>query len=62
LLGAGERLLEQRDYEVVIPRARGVDPQLFESALREVSGGLRDRFHVVDDGYHALLPHLRVAA
>jgi lipid-A-disaccharide synthase len=62
LLGAGERLLEEHDYEVVIPRARSVDPRLFDNALAQVAADLRGSFHVVDDGYHTLLPHLRVAA
>ena len=61
MLGAAEQFLSENQYEAVIPRARGVDTELFASHLRGLDPSVRDRVHVVDDDYHGLLPHLRAA-
>jgi lipid-A-disaccharide synthase len=62
MLGAAALALEQGDYEVVIPRARGVARDLFAAAVARLDPGVRARVKVVEDDYHALLPHLHVAA
>jgi len=61
MLGAAQRFLATNRYEAVIPRARGVDMELFARALAELDPSVRERVHVVSDDYHGLLPHLRVA-
>lgn len=61
MLGAAEQFLSENQYEAVIPRARGVDTELFAAHLRGLAPPVRDRVHVVDDDYHGLLPHLRAA-
>lgn len=61
MLGAAQRFLAENHYEVVIPRARSVDMRLFAAALEQVEPSVCERIHVVDDDYHGLLPHLRVA-
>ena len=61
MLGAAERFLSENQYEAVIPRARGVDAELFDRHLDRLSTAIRERVHVVDDDYHGLLPHLRAA-
>jgi len=61
MLGAAQRFLARKPYEAVIPRGRGVDMELFASALARLDPSLRERVHVVDDDYHGLLPHLHVA-
>jgi len=62
MLGAAELVLAERVHEVVIPRARGLDRDLFDAPLAALSASSRASVHVIDDDYHALLPHLRVAA
>ena len=61
MLGAAELFLAENRYQVVIPRAPGVDRELFVAALEKLDPPVRDRIHLVVDDYHALLPHLRVA-
>lgn len=61
MLGAAQRFLAENRYEVVIPRARSVDMGLFAAALERVEPSVRERIHVVEDDYHGLLAHLRVA-
>lgn len=62
MLGAAHRFLAKHRYEAVIPRAPGVDPALFATELQKLEPDVRRRIHVVDDDYHGLLAHLRVAA
>ena len=61
MLGAARRFLAENRYEAVIPRARGVGKEVYAEALERLEPALRDRVHLVDDDYHGLLPHLRVA-
>lgn len=61
MLGAAELFLAENRYQVVIPRAPGVDRELFVAALEKLDPPVRDRIHLVVDDYHGLLPHLRVA-
>jgi len=61
MLGAGQRFLAENRYEVVIPRARSVESTLFDEALGKLDPAIRERVHVVDDDYHGLLGHLRIA-
>lgn len=61
MLGAAEKLLEQRSCQFVVPRASALEAETYERCLSAITPRLRERVRLVDRDYYELLGRCRGA-